>query len=100
MKMFVLLTVFVSFALCLEGHQGIENQRLSLDINLHNADARVILRMVCGEAKLQLDMPDDIRKTVSVSLSGPTLREALEAIIRPAGLTYKIEQERLIVRLR
>src|SRR5262245_42401937 len=75
-----------------------QNQKLDLQINLDNVDARVVLRLICDGAKLQLDMPDDIQRTVTVHLERPTLEEALKAILSPAGLTYDIQGGRLLIR--
>jgi hypothetical protein len=75
-----------------------QNQKLDLKINLDKVDIRVVLRLICDTAKLQLDMPEDIQKTVTVTLDRPTLEEALKAILSPAGLTYNIQGSRLLIR--
>jgi hypothetical protein len=67
------------------------NERLPIAIHLQNVDAREILGIVCNAAKLQLEMPQDIKETVTINLDKPTLREALDAIVKPVRLAYAIE---------
>src|SRR6266446_1399100 len=67
------------------------DQKLEIVLYLQKVDARKVLSIICNVAGLELEMPQDIKETVTVNLEMPTLREALEATVQPVGLTYTIE---------
>lgn len=74
--------------------------KLNIVIHMRNVDARELLSLVCNAAKLELDMAQDIKATVTVNVERPTLREALDAIVQPAGFVYTIDAGKLKVMAR
>ena len=86
-----LLTLLLLLSSGMQSAPAQTSERLPIAIHLQNADAREVLGLVCGAAKLQLEMPQDIKETVTINLDKPTLREALDAIVKPARLAYAIE---------
>lgn len=61
------------------------------DIQIRDASLRAVLNTLAQANGLNLVMPPDIEGTVTVDLKGVTLAQALDAILTPRLLQYRIE---------
>ena len=69
----------------------------TFDVNFRDAPLVPVLNTLAQYAGLNLVIPPDINGTVTVDLKSVTLIQALEAILPPRGLQYRIEDGMLRV---
>jgi len=69
----------------------------TFDVNFRDAPLVPVLNTLAQYAGLNLVIPPDVTGTVTVDLKSVTLLQALEAILPPRGLQYRIEDNMLRV---
>src|SRR5437870_1792457 len=69
----------------------------TFDVNFRDAPLVPVLNTLAQYAGLNLVIPPDVTGTVTVDLKGVTLLQALEAILPPRSLQYRIEDGMLRV---
>ncbi len=81
------LVALVPLFLALSGQPGSAASHESYSAT--NASARAVLLELAKRFDANLALPDDLRGTVTVSLHGVTIDQALLAILSPLGYTYQ-----------
>src|SRR5437016_7794670 len=81
----------------LEQRQQTQGLNTTFDVNFRDAPLVPVLNTLAQYAGLNLIIPPDVAGTVTVDLRAVTLIQALEAILPPRGLQYRIEDGMLRV---
>lgn len=68
-----------------------------LDLLVNNAQARDVFLAIVADTRYSMLMHPDVKGTLSVTLRGVTVTEALEAIRDVYGYDFKIEGRRIVV---
>lgn len=68
-----------------------------IDLLVNNANAREVFLSIVADTRYSMLMHPDVSGTLSVTLRGVTVKEALEAIRDVYGYDFKIEGRRIIV---
>ena len=68
-----------------------------LDLLVNNAQAREVFLAIVADTRYSMLMHPDVSGTLSVTLRGVTVTEALEAIRDVYGYDFKIEGRRIVV---
>ena len=68
-----------------------------LDLLVNNAQAREVFLAIVADTRYSMLMHPDVSGTLSVTLRGVTVTEALEAIREVYGYDFKIEGRRIVV---
>jgi MSHA biogenesis protein MshL len=76
----------------LEQRPQVQGVNATFDVNFRDAPLVPVLNTLAQYAGLNLVIPPDITGTVTVDLKSVTLLQALEAILPPRGLQYRIEE--------
>ena len=69
-----------------------------ISVDFHEADVRQVLRVI--DLKMQDEtfvIDDDVQGAVTIKFSNASAKEALDQIMKAAGLTYRSEQRGKIV---
>jgi MSHA biogenesis protein MshL len=68
-----------------------------IDLLVNNANAREVFLSIVADTRYSMLMHPDVAGTLSVTLRGVTVKEALEAIRDVYGYDFKIEGRRIVV---